>query len=98
MSVSKNIESCLRGEEKKKAFVLDTKKASANTIRWGFSLITNIKSSYKKMLLHINCNAGQEIAKQLYASSSPVILVGRNAKKLTKLHRGLAQDYPNLEI
>lgn len=27
MSVSKNIESCLRGEEKKKAFVLDTKKA-----------------------------------------------------------------------
>lgn len=50
------------------------------------------------MLLHINCNAGQEIAKQLYASSSPVILVGRNAKKLTKLHRGLAQDYPNLEI
>lgn len=50
------------------------------------------------MLIHIIYNVSQEIAKQLCESSRPVILVGRNAKKPTKIHRGLAQDYPNLEI
>src|SRR5699024_1814023 len=58
----------------------------------------NPKANAYTVLIGATGGIGQEIAKQLCASSRPVILVGRNTEKLTELHRRLAQDYPNLEI
>ncbi|WP_289048524.1 SDR family oxidoreductase [uncultured Psychrobacter sp.] len=58
----------------------------------------NPKANAYTVLIGATGGIGQEIAKQLCASSRPVILVGRNTQKLTEIHRGLAQDYSNLEI
>lgn len=61
-------------------------------------VIPNPKANAYTVLIGATGGIGQEIAKQLCVSSRPVILVGRNTQKLTEIHRGLAQDYPNLEI
>lgn len=58
----------------------------------------NPKANAYTVLIGATGGIGQEIAKQLCASNRPVILVGRNTQKLIEIRRGLAQDYPNLEI